>query len=158
MEYQVIVGNIGAVYTGANRADANAAFREYRDQSAGDYGRAARETVTLLVDGAVAREYTPKIRLPLIKDIRALLIDLKADIDDEYRAYDDCDVGDTTPSMLVTIGADDSGDWSWQTGDNSYSGGAYGYPHWALVTLTRRANCTELARDAVAQIAELMTS
>lgn len=158
MEYQVIVGNIGTVYTGANKREAYASFREYRDQSAGDYGRAARETVTLLAAGVARREYTPKIRLPLIKDIRALLIDLKSAIDDEYRAYDDCDVDDTTPSMLVTIGADDSGDWSWQTGDNSYSGGGYGYPHWALVTLTRRANCTELARDAVAQIAELMTS
>ena len=32
-----------------------------------------------------------KPKLPLIKDIRALLIDLKSAIDDEYRAYDDCD-------------------------------------------------------------------
>ena len=158
MEYQVIVGNIGTVYTGANKRGAYASFREYRDQSAGDYGRAARETVTLLAAGVARREYMPKIRLPLIKDIRALLIDLKPTIGDDNRAYDGCDVDDTTPSMLVTIGADDSGDWSWQTGDNSYSGGAYHYPHWAVIALTRRANCTELARDAVAQIADLMTS
>jgi hypothetical protein len=97
------------------------------------------------------------MKLPLIKDIRALLISLKPTINDDYRAYGDCD-GDTVPSMLVTIGADESGNWSWQTGDNSYSGGAYHYPHWAVVALTRRANCTELARDAIDQIAELMAS
>ena len=97
------------------------------------------------------------MKLPLIKDIGALLISLKPTIGAEYRA-DALSADDTTPSMLVTIGADESGNWSWQTGDNSYSGGAYHYPHWALVTLTRRANCTELARDAVDQIAELIAS
>lgn len=98
-----------------------------------------------------------EMKLPPIKDIRALLIALKPTIGDEYRA-DEFSADDTTPSMLVTIGADESGNWSWQTGDNSYMGGAYGYPHWALVALTRRANCTELARDAINQIAELIVS
>lgn len=92
------------------------------------------------------------MKLPYIKDIAALLRELKPTIGDEYRA-EGCE-DDPTPSMTVTIGADADGDWSWQTGDNSFSGGAYGYPYWGVITLTRRANCTDLARDAVDQIAE----
>lgn len=95
------------------------------------------------------------MKLPLIKDIRALLVALKPDIGDEYRATDDRD--DNTPGMCVTIGASADGSWSYQTGDNSYTGGAYGHPYWAVIYLYRRSNSTELARDAVDQIAELMS-
>lgn len=91
-------------------------------------------------------------KLPLIKDIRALLIALKKDIRDEYRTeYQEDDI----PTMQVTIGADKTGSWSYQTGDNSFTGGAYGYPHWGIVYLQRRSNCTELARDVIGQIDEL---
>lgn len=93
------------------------------------------------------------MKLPKIKEIRALLIDLKKDIRDDYRASDDSD--DNTPGMSVTVGADKNGNWSYQTGDNSYTGGAYGMPFWAVISLYRRSNSTELARDVVNQIAEL---
>ena len=90
------------------------------------------------------------MKLPLIKDVRRLLIDLKDDICMDERH---------SPGELeVTIGADDNGNWGWQTGDNSFSGGAYCYPHWGVVTLTRRSNCTELARDVVDQIADAISS
>lgn len=94
----------------------------------------------------------PTDPLPPLADIRALLIELKRDIDDDYRADDDIDI----PSMCVTIGADGRGQWSYQTGDNSYTGSAYHYPHWAVVTLTRRSNCTELAADVLDQLADLV--
>jgi len=95
-----------------------------------------------------------KPKFPLIKEIRALLISLKSDICDDYRASDDPD--DNTPAICVTIGANEKGEWDYQTGDNSYTGGAYGFPHWAVITLERRSNSTELARDVINQLADLM--
>lgn len=84
---------------------------------------------------------------------------LKSDICDDYRASDD--PGDTMPGMQVTIGftpanEDKAASWSYQTGDNSYSGGAYSHPHWAVVSLYRRSNSRELAEDCASQIANLV--
>jgi hypothetical protein len=89
-----------------------------------------------------------------------LFITLKKDICDDYRATDDPD--DNTPGMCVTIGftpADEerNASWGYQTGDNSYSGGAYSHPHWAVVYLYRRSNSKELASDAANQIAGLIS-
>lgn len=50
----------------------------------------------------------------------ALLRDLKQEIRDDYRCTDDPE--DTTPGMLVTFGLSADGDWSYQTGDNSFIG------------------------------------
>jgi hypothetical protein len=65
-----------------------------------------------------------------IKEVRELLVSLKSDICDE----------ENLPGMVVTIGYSPNGDWDYQTGDNSFSGGAYGHPHWAVVYLYRRYN------------------
>lgn len=82
---------------------------------------------------------------------RQLLTALKKDIGDDYRCSDDPD--DKTPGMLVTFGVTANTDgtisWAYQTGDNSYSGGAYGHRTWALVYLYRRSNCTTLAAEAI---------
>jgi len=84
---------------------------------------------------------------------------LKGDIGDDYRASEDSE--DNTPGMCVTIGFtpnrdDEDASWSYQTGDNSFSGGAYSHPHWAVVSLYRRSNSRELAKDCADQIAELI--
>ena len=97
----------------------------------------------------------------LIPQWTRLFKELKADIGDEYRASDDPD--DNTPGMFVTIGftpqtEDQYCSWSYQTGDNSYSGGAYGHPHWAVVSLYRRSNSRELAKNCADQLAELVNS
>lgn len=85
------------------------------------------------------------------REVRALLIELKAQIGDEYRAPG-CE-DESTPSIQITIGAGAGLEsWNYQTGDNSYSGGAYGFPFWGVVTLDRRSNCADLAADAVDQI------
>lgn len=80
-----------------------------------------------------------------------LLRSLKPNIADDYRASDDPE--DTTPGMQVTFGItlkeDGSLSWHYQTGDNSYSGGAYGHPVWAVVSLYRRSNSRELAKEAM---------
>ena len=101
----------------------------------------------------------------LVPEWTELFKALKKHIGDEYRARDD----DTLPGMCVTIGftpaADDTAGnitvhkparWNYQTGDNSYTGGAYGHPHWAVVSLYRRSNCRELAEDCANQIADLV--
>lgn len=96
---------------------------------------------------------------PMIREWRSLFVALKKQIDDDYRASDDPD--DDTPGMCVTIGftpatEDSEASWSYQTGDNSYTGGAYGHPHWAVVSLYRRSNSRELAEDCASQISDLV--
>lgn len=84
------------------------------------------------------------------KDLRRLLIALKPDIADEYR-----ESADDLPGIDITIGIDaDCHDWSYQTGDNSYTGGAYSYSHWGVGRLYRRSNCVELAARLVADACE----
>lgn len=90
----------------------------------------------------------------IINQWAALLRSLKADIGDEYRCTDDPE--DKTPGMLVTFGLRADGDWSYQTGDNSCMGGAYGYAAWGLAYLNRRSNCKELAQGAFAEAYDQM--
>jgi len=89
-----------------------------------------------------------------IKEIRSLLISLKPGIQDEFRASDDTD--DNTPAMPVTIATTNGESWNFQTGDNSFTGGAYSFRHWHTLTLQRRSNCTELARECVNELRGLV--
>lgn len=87
------------------------------------------------------------------REIYKLLVSLKQDIDPDFRASNDPD--DDKPGMQVTLGTDDEmNSWSYQTGDNSYTGGCYGKAHWAVISLYRASNCRELAHDAVEQMAD----
>ena len=90
------------------------------------------------------------MRNPTIKDLAALVRAVKACISDEYRA----DQWAERPSIQLTVGANDTGGWSYQTGDNSYTGGAYFYPSWGVVAVERCSNSVALARDIKAQIEE----
>lgn len=79
---------------------------------------------------------------------------LKPDIGDDYRAYE-FDDEDNLPSMLVTVGARETKDgieWNYQTGDNSFTGGAYGFTDWGTAALYRRSNTKELATDIADQL------
>lgn len=80
----------------------------------------------------------------LKKDVYRLLVALKKQIGDDYRSG-----GMDVPSMDVTFGYDGSDDWGWQTGDNSFTGGAYGYQNWYVITLTRKSNSRKLAKEVV---------
>lgn len=92
-------------------------------------------------------------KLPQVGELERLFKALKPQILDDYRAYEEAEL----PSMQVTVGWDnESGGWSWQTGDNSFTGGAYCYPHWAVVDLYRRSNSHELALEVREQLAELV--
>lgn len=97
-------------------------------------------------------------KLPTIRDLASLFRALKPEIGDEYRAFEmtDDEAADCLPSMCVTIGwTPEDGSWSYQTGDNSYTGGAYGHPHWAVVALERRTNSRALAREVREQLMDL---
>lgn len=58
--FEVLVGNIGTVYSGPLFKEALQDYSEYKRQSARQYGRAAGEPVILLRDGEVKWEHTPK--------------------------------------------------------------------------------------------------
>lgn len=90
---------------------------------------------------------------PTIKAISALLVSLKADICDDYRCSDEPD--DNTPGMCVTVSTNEACDeWSYQTGDNSYSGSCYHHSFWSVIYLYRRSDSTALAREAVCELLE----
>lgn len=95
-------------------------------------------------------EASAALILPTLATLTTLITGVKKYIGDDYRASDE----DTLPSIQLTVAADEKG-WDWQTGDNSYSGGAYFHRHWGVVTVYRRSNSRELARDLIDQIKDL---
>ena len=70
-------------------------------------------------------------------------------IHDDYRASEDPD--DKVPGMQLTIGADSEG-WSYQTGDNSCTGGAYGYATWGVGYIYRDSVPAEVAHDIMCDL------
>ena len=59
--------------------------------------------------------------------------------------------------MDITVATD--GDiWNYQTGDNSFTGGAYGLPHWAVTTIMPDTDPLELYDEVIAQLEELLAS
>ena len=94
-----------------------------------------------------------KPKLPSINALAELVRHIKSRIEDDYRAFED----DDTPGIQLTVGYDpEDSSWSYQTGDNSFMGSAYGFPHWAVVGVYRRSNSREVARDIQDQIYELI--
>lgn len=92
-----------------------------------------------------------RVKLPPMSDLYRLCRAVKGEIADEYRAFEE----DETPGICLTVGSNpDTGEWSYQTGDNSYTGGAYGYPCWAVVGVYRNSNCRTLAREIREQLTD----
>jgi hypothetical protein len=102
-------------------------------------------------------ETTKRPMLPRKSHLVSLIVELKRQIGDDYRgsSYQDPGSETTVPTMDVTIGwsGDSRERWAYQTGDNSYSGGAYSYPIWAVVEIDRRSNSLEVADDILDQLA-----
>ena len=74
----------------------------------------------------------------------------------EVERYDDIDYND------ITIATDFEQDpvtgmfeWTFQTGDNSYTGSCYGYNHWAVGQVDSETDANELAKDLINQLEEL---
>lgn len=55
--YQIIVGNVGTVYTGSNGFKVRKIYGNYKRQSQENYGRAAGENVTVLMNDDVLYEH-----------------------------------------------------------------------------------------------------
>jgi hypothetical protein len=53
----------------------------------------------------------------------------------------------------VTLGANrELVSWGYQTGDNSYTGGAYGHKHWLVTYITYSCNTHEIVNDLMEQL------
>lgn len=55
--YEVIVGNVGTVYSGVDKLRAEAQYDTYVKDSQDGYGRAAYENVALMRDGELLEEH-----------------------------------------------------------------------------------------------------
>ncbi len=150
MSYRVIVGNVGTVYDGPELKEALKHFKEYKEQSMMGYGRASYEEVTLMQDDEIKYEFRPKLRTPSIGELASLIKELKGQIGDDYRVSDD--PSDDTPGMCLTIGCSYDKNWSYQTGDNSYSGGAYAHPFWGVGSIYRNSNSREVAKEIIEDV------
>ena len=59
--------------------------------------------------------------------------------------------------MDITFATNDDGDaWNYQTGDNSYTGCAYGLPHWSVSTILSDTTVASLYNDVISQLTELL--
>jgi hypothetical protein len=83
-------------------------------------------------------------------EIEKLLKHVQKFIDDDTRASDDPD--DETPAIQITVATTTGESWDYQTGDNSYTGGAYSHPHWSVQTLDRETDCAALAEEIVDEL------
>jgi hypothetical protein len=100
-------------------------------------------------------------QLPGLKqELYSLLVAIKKDTDwpTLRRDFREADPSDQTPYVGVTVGctfdfAEGCISWSYQTGDNSFTGGAYGHPEWFTTSLLGRSNCKDLAEDLAEEIA-----
>jgi hypothetical protein len=83
------------------------------------------------------------MKTPTIKDLSAIIRSIKPHIQDNY-------IEETggIPFIQLTIGCGPDG-WNYQTGDNSFTGGAYCFPFWGVGYVTRRCNSRALARDII---------
>ena len=87
-------------------------------------------------------------RADLIRDLG----NVQVSIDDDYRAFED----DEEPGIQYTLGTnDDMSEYAAQTGDNSFTGAAYGFPNWAVTGVYRSSDLTQLADDLLTQLADL---
>jgi len=91
-----------------------------------------------------------KIQMPTIRDLQKALTCVKREIQDDYIQDDD-----DAPSIQVTLACSETG-YALQTGDNAYSGCAYGHDKWGVGSVYRCSDCTELAKELIDQIRELI--
>lgn len=114
-------------------------------------GSQTPEQVEQWVCWAAENEVVPKPELPAWGELERLVSHLKAEIRDEYRASE----GEDEPGIQLTVGWDGKKDWSAQSGDNSFTGGAYGYQYWAVVSVYRDTKSGDLVEDIRDQLEEV---
>ncbi len=80
----------------------------------------------------------------LVPQVQSILEDYLADT---HKSVD-------AETLQMTFASDDLETFTFQSGDNSYSGACYGLRNWGVVELGTDSDCKELAIDAVEQIAD----
>jgi hypothetical protein len=91
-------------------------------------------------------------QLPSLKqELYSLLVEIKKcrsfyTVDRSEPRYVDVTIGCTFDFAEGCIA------WSYQTGDNSFTGGAYSHPEWFNTSLLSRSNCKDLAKDLIEEI------
>lgn len=78
-----------------------------------------------------------------ITEITALLISLKTICKNDSILKEGLD---------ITVATTNGKSWNYQTGDNSYTGGAYGMVHWSVQTIYPNTNCYTMAREIVSEL------
>ena len=89
--------------------------------------------------------YSLLLRVKKNEDWRSLRKDF-VDYAEEGPAYIDITIGCTFDFEEGAIS------WNYQTGDNSFTGGAYGHPEWFTASILSRSNCKDLAKDLIDEI------
>ena len=96
-----------------------------------------------------------KNKVPFKKDLKELAKRIKRYVLENPDLF--WNVETEQSECQLTVGCDGvSTDFGYQTGDNSYSGGAYSYPHWAIVTITNHSNIEEVSKDLINQFYDLI--
>ena len=78
-------------------------------------------------------------------------------MEDREEAY--CEVAPV--SVQLTVGAtvgEGRASWGYQTGDNSYTGGAYGHPFWGIAYVTHESDPEAIASEILSEIDEQIHS
>lgn len=131
----------------------------------GAYRQTGCQPYTLQAMPATVCDTSPAVQkllkqLPSLRqELYGLLVAIKKNEDWPALRQDfyDFDPSDPVPYVYVTIGCTFDFDescitWSFQTGDNSFTGGAYGHPEWFTTSLFSRSNCKDIAKDLINEI------
>jgi len=96
-------------------------------------------------------------QLPSLRqNLYRLFVEIKKDYDWSFHDRH-CGNGEEAAWIDITVGCtfkfgEGIVTWSYQTGDNSSTGGACGHPEWFTTSLARRSNCKDVASDLVSEI------
>lgn len=100
IKYEVLVGNVGTVYTGYNIITAMAVFEDYVRVVDATVGRAAGEEVVLLQDGEILKNYTPDPLLVLEDQAGRAIMSQRGLTPDFAMAYVQALLNEETVSLI----------------------------------------------------------
>ena len=92
------------------------------------------------------------LNAPSKEDVMELLTTLVSELDNWD--LEEMEMQVTIASSGETCPVTGSVEWGYQTGDNSFSGGAYGYNHWGVGYVEKDMDIEAVAMDMIAQIEE----
>jgi len=101
------------------------------------------------------------MKLSVIRDIYRLFEQLEATTPamvngeqcEQCKSGDCCEYDCNT--MQLTVATTDGSTWNYQTGDNSYMGGAYSFQHWSVQCIAptdSKQERREIARNAISEL------